>query len=130
MSKNIALVTGASSGIGMYVSIELSRKGYEVILASRDVSKLDKTSALINKEGGKSYVIPVDVSSQESIGRLYEKSLKIGFVGTVVNNAGFGKFDNIQNINVKDWDNQMSVNLRGSFLVTKFFNELLLSHNF
>ena len=126
MFKNIALVTGASSGIGRYVSIELCRRGYEVILASRDVSRLDKTHALIDKEGGKSHVIPVDVSDEDSIKKLYKKSLKIGFVGTVINNAGFGKFDNIQNINIQDWDNQISVNLRGSFLITKFFCDSMI----
>ena len=126
MFNNIALITGASSGIGRYLSVELSRKGFEVILASRDLDKLDDTAALIDKDGGKSHIVSVDVSSEDSIKKLYEKSLKIGFVGTVINNAGFGKFDKIQDIDVEDWDAQLSVNLRGSFLITKFFSEPMI----
>tara|TARA_B100001142_G_scaffold67399_1_gene67204 strand:+ start:3670 stop:4377 length:708 start_codon:yes stop_codon:yes gene_type:complete len=126
MFKNIALITGASSGIGRYLSVELSRKGFEIILASRDLDKLNDTAALIDQDGGKSHIVSVDVSSEDSIKRLYEKSSKIGFVGTVINNAGFGKFDKIQDIDVKDWDAQLSINLRGSFLITKFFSESMI----
>jgi len=126
MFNNIALITGASSGIGRHLSVELSRNGFEVILASRDLDKLDDTAALIDKDGGRSHIVSVDVSSEDSVKKLYEESLKIGFVGTVINNAGFGKFDKIQDIDVEDWDAQLSVNLRGSFLITKFFSQPMI----
>ena len=121
MHKNIALVTGASSGIGKSLSIELAKNNFEVILSSRNLKKLDGIAAQIAKEGGKAYVILADLSDLKSIENLYQESLKIGFVNTVVNNAGFGKFDKIEDMSADDWNSQISVNLSAPFLITKFF---------
>ena len=126
MHKNIALVTGASSGIGKSLSIELAKNNFEVILSSRNLKKLDGIAAQIAKEGGKAYVILADLSDLKSIENLYQESLKIGFVNTVVNNAGFGKFDKIEDMSVDDWNSQISVNLSAPFLITKFFSEPMI----
>ena len=84
MHKNIALVTGASSGIGRCLSIELAKNNFEVILSSRNLEKLEDTAAQIEKKGGRAYIIPADLSDIKSIESLYGKSLEIGFVGTVI----------------------------------------------
>ena len=126
MYKNIALVTGASSGIGKSLSIELVKNNFEVILSSRNLEKLESIAAQIAKEGGSAHVIPVDLSNSKSIENLYKESLKIGFVNTVVNNAGFGKFDKIEDVSVDDWNSQISVNLSAPFLMTKFFSEPMI----
>ena len=128
MHKNIALVTGASSGIGKYLSIELAKNDFEVILSSRNLEKLKNTADQIEKEGGSSYIIPSDLSDLDSIENLYSESLKIGFVGTVINNAGIARFDKIQNININDWDSQLSVNLKAPFLVTKLFSSPMIAN--
>ena len=129
MHKNIALITGASSGIGRDVSIELAKQGFEVILSSRDMNKLNETCLLVEKVGGKGHVVAADFSDVRSIESLYSESLKIGFVDTVINNAGFGKFDKIGDICIDDWDSQISVNLRAPFLITKLFsNSSILRH--
>ncbi|MAV64883.1 MAG: hypothetical protein CMG00_06815 [Candidatus Marinimicrobia bacterium] len=129
MHKKIILVTGASSGIGKQLSIELSKRNFEVILASRNLSGLQDTAKKINALGGKSHIISVDVTCPDSIKKLYKKSLKIGFVETVVNNAGLGIFDKIQDISIEDWDSQISTNLRASFLITKFFSKPMIDRS-
>ena len=126
MHKNIALVTGASSGIGKSLSIELAKNNFEVILSSRNLEKLESIATQIAKEGGSAYVIPADLSDSKSIENLYQESLKIGFVNTVVNNAGFGKFDKIEDMSADDWNSQISVNLNAPFLITKFFSEPMI----
>ena len=128
MHKNIALVTGASSGIGRYLSIELAKNNFEVILSSRNLEKLEDTAAQIEKKGGRAYIIPADLSDIKSIESLYGKSLEIGFVGTVINNAGFGKFDKIEDISIEDWNSQISINLRAPFLITKFFSKPMVQN--
>ena len=128
MSNQIALVTGASSGIGRCVALELSKKGFEVIISSRNIQGLNKTQNLISDIRGKSHVIKIDISDPKSVENLFIESQKIGFVDVVVNNAGFGKFDKIENISLEDWDMQINVNLRGAFLVTQLFSKPMIEN--
>ncbi len=126
--KEIVLITGASSGIGKSLALELSGKGYELILSSRNMDSLNDVANSVSKLGGKAHAIQMDITRADSVKELFVKAKKIGFVGIVINNAGFGKFDSIQNIDIEDWDNQLSVNLRGSFLITKFFSESMMQN--
>ena len=126
--KEIVLITGASSGIGKSLALELSGKGYELILSSRNMDSLNDVANSVSKLGGKAHVIQMDIARADSVKELFIKAKKIGFVGIVINNAGFGKFDSIQNIDIEDWDSQLSVNLRGSFLITKFFSESMMQN--
>ena len=128
MSNQITLVTGASSGIGRCVALELSKVGFEVILSSRNMDGLNKTKGLIDDVGGKAHVIQMDISDHKSVENLFLESQKIGFVDVVVNNAGFGKFDKIENISLEDWDMQINVNLRGAFLVTQLFSKPMIEN--
>ena len=120
-TTKIVLVTGASSGIGKEISKELCKNGYEVILTSRTKKKLIELNKELSKLGYSSHVIPCDVSNEMEVKNLYKKALKIGFVSCVVNNAGLGKFSNIEKTTVKDWDDQINTNLRGAFLITREF---------
>ena len=126
--KEIVLITGASSGIGKSLALELSGKGYELILSSRNIDSLNDVANSVSKLGGKAHAIQMDIARADSVKELFIKSKKIGFVSIVINNAGFGKFDSIQNIDIEDWDSQLSVNLRGSFLITKFFSESMMQN--
>ena len=119
--SKIVLVTGASSGIGQEISKALCKEGYEVILTSRTKKNLIKLNKELRNLGYPSHAIPCDVSNEIEVKNLYKKSLEIGFVSCIVNNAGFGKFSRIEEISVKDWDNQINTNLRGAFLITRQF---------
>jgi len=120
-SKNLILVTGASSGIGREISRKLCKEGYEVILASRSKEKLNSLHNELRKLGHKSHVIPCDIRIEDEVNDLYEKSSKLGFVDCVINNAGIGKFSSINKMSIEDWDEQISTNLRSSFLTTRLF---------
>ena len=120
-SKNLLLVTGASSGIGREISRKLCKEGYEVILASRSKEKLNSLHNELRKLGHKSHVIPCDIRVEDEVNDLYEKSSKLGFVDCVINNAGIGKFSSINKMSIEDWDEQISTNLRSSFLTTRLF---------
>ena len=120
-NKKIALVTGASSGLGRDISIKLSNIGYHLILAARSITGLEITSNNIKKSGGSSTIIPTDVTDPSSIKKLALQTLKIGFVDVIINNAGIGIFNKIEDTKIEDWDLQMSVNLRGAFLISQAF---------
>ena len=118
-----ALVTGASSGIGNSVSIELAKSGFNVALASRSISRLESLSDEISSLniGVKSYPFMLDITKESDIDNLFKETSKIGFVDTVINNAGFGKFSKIQDTSTNDWDSQINTNLRGAFLISRSY---------
>ena len=122
-AKNLILVTGASSGIGKGISRKLCNNGYELILSSRSANKLNTIKNEYDQMGWDSHVIPCDLTNQDDVKYLYEECSKIGFVDTIISNAGLGKFSSITKMKVEEWDLQMDTNLRASFLLAKYFTE-------
>ena len=116
-----AVITGASSGVGKSLAIQLSDAGYRVVLAARSEDKLNAIAEEIRSKGGDSLVVSTDVSHQEQINNLKDRSLEYGDVSVVINNAGLGKFSKVEDVAIEDWDRQLDVNLRASFLVSQAF---------
>ena len=111
-----ALVTGGSSGIGRDMAIYLSKLGYDVILVSKDENKLKSVSKSIK---GISYYV-CDISSKEECIRLYNK-VKSENIDLLINNAGFGKFGEFNEISLEDELNMIDVNIKGVHILTKLF---------
>lgn len=116
-----AVITGASSGVGKSLAIQLSDAGYKVVLAARSEDKLNAIAEEIQTKGGNCRVVPTDVSQPEQINNLKIEALEYGDISLVINNAGFGKFCKIEEATLEDWNSQMDVNLRASFLVSQAF---------
>ena len=116
-----AVITGASTGIGKSLAWQLTDAGFRLVLAARSEDKLQAIAKEIQQKGGESLPVPTDVSQSEQIKTLKEKALDFGNVSVVINNAGTGKFSNIENVTLADWNRQMDVNLRASFLVSQAF---------
>ena len=116
-----AVITGASSGVGESLAIQLSDAGYRVVLAARSEDKLNAIAEEIQSKGGNSLVVSTDVSQPEQINNLKERALEYGDVSVVINNAGLGKFSKVEDVAIEDWDRQLDVNLRASFLVSQAF---------
>ena len=117
--NSIAIITGASTGIGRSLSIELARRKFQLILISRNQKKLLNTEKKIKDIGGKCLSVIADVSKESSMDEIYSKIINPEKVDLIINNAGIGIFDKIQNIKISDWDTQINTNLRASFLMTK-----------
>jgi len=116
-----AVITGASSGVGKSLAIQLSDAGYKVVLAARSEDKLNAIAEEIQKMGGNCLVVPTDVSQPEQINALKNEALKYGEISLVINNAGLGKFCKIEDVTLEDWNRQLDVNLRATFLVSQAF---------
>ena len=116
-----AVITGASTGIGKSLAWQLTDAGFRLVLAARSEDKLQAIAKEIQQKGGESLPVPTDVSQPKQIKILKEKALDFGNVSVVINNAGTGKFSNIENVTLADWNRQMDVNLRASFLVSQAF---------
>jgi len=116
--KPVAIVTGASTGIGKQISIKLSKNNYYVILISRNEQKLQLVEKNIKDIGNDCSIVCADIGKESSIEKI-SSILNIHSIDVLVNNAGIGVFNKIQNISVSEWDEQINTNLRGSFLMTK-----------
>ncbi|MFB3924058.1 MAG: SDR family oxidoreductase [Terriglobia bacterium] len=120
MSRNagIALVTGAGSGIGRAVSLALQGAGWPVVLAGRRAERLQETAASARPAGGKTLVIPTDVSQPESIQALFAQIKKsFGRLDLLFNNAGVSSPPvPMEDLTVEQWNTVVAVNLTGAFL--------------
>lgn len=120
MSQRIALVTGASRGIGRACALSLSAAGHHVVLAARQMDKLEAAAAEIREKGGQSTVISLDLGSAENIRESMKALLaEVGRVDILVNNAGITKDMLAMRMKQEDWEEVLRVNLTGSFLVTQ-----------
>ena len=120
-SKPIAVVTGASTGIGEQISLKLSSSGYHVILISRSEKKLLKVQEKIENTGNHCQVLPVDISKLDLLSCIKEQIKHPNKVEVLVNNAGIGFFNKFEDVTIENWEQQINTNLRGSFLMSQFF---------
>ncbi len=120
-NQPIAVVTGASSGIGEKISVQLARHNFNLILIARNKSKLLNIKKEIEQIGAKCQIIILDVSGKTIIRDLKNKIKNLKNVEVLINNAGIGIFDKIEDITFEDWEEQINTNLRGSFLLSQFF---------
>jgi 3-oxoacyl-[acyl-carrier protein] reductase len=116
----IALVTGASQGIGRACALELSRAGASVALAARNLDKLASVAAEISAADGTAHAFALDVANEESIKECAKAVIShFGAVNILVNNAGITRDILSMRMKRKDWDDVLTTNLTGAFLMTQ-----------
>ena len=120
LTGRIALVTGASQGIGRACAMELARAGAHVALAARTLDKLEAVAAEITAAGGTAHAFALDVSSEESIKACAKAVIAhFGKVEILVNNAGITRDGLMMRMKRADWDDVLTTNLTGAFLLTQ-----------
>lgn len=126
MSK-VAMVTGASAGIGRAVAVELLKQGYKVALTGRREAELEATAALAGVAADKWLTAPADVSDEGSVVEVFDKiEEKFGRLDVLFNNAGNNvQPQTIDQIPFEDWKKVVDVNLNGAFLCAKYAFKLM-----
>lgn len=120
VTGRIALVTGASQGIGRACAVELARGGALVALAARNVERLQEVAELIRAFGGRAETFAVDVADEASIKACGKAVMEqFGKIEILVNNAGITRDGLSMRMKRADWDEVLTTNLTGAFLMTQ-----------
>jgi 3-oxoacyl-[acyl-carrier protein] reductase len=120
LDGKVAIVTGASRGIGFAVATSLARMGAKVSMCARDAKRLEKAADELQRGGAKVLAVALDVTQSSELASLVEKTERaLGPVEVLVNNAGIGKFAPVQDTTETDWDAMLDTNLKAVFLLSK-----------
>jgi NAD(P)-dependent dehydrogenase (short-subunit alcohol dehydrogenase family) len=110
----VAVITGAGSGIGRAVAVDLLDAGYQVVLAGRREERLRETAGL---SSGQSLVVPTDVADESSVRSLFAQVRStFGRLDLLFNNAGLSLAGNVGDLPLEKWRKVIDINLTGSFL--------------
>ena len=116
----VAIVTGASRGIGLAVAGELARRGHRLALVARRALPLEEAARALAAEAPEIRTFTCDVGDPAAIEQVFPQILAwTGRVDVLVNNAGLGIFGLVHKLSVADWDLQLNTNLRGVFLCSR-----------
>ena len=112
----MAVVTGASRGLGRAMAVALAEAGADVSLAARAKPDLEETARQVERQGTRALVLPTDVADYASVERLMgETVLALGRLDIVVNNSGIAKVAPVAEASLDDWQAILGVNLSGVF---------------
>jgi NAD(P)-dependent dehydrogenase (short-subunit alcohol dehydrogenase family) len=130
LSGQVAVVTGASRGIGRAIALDLARAGADVVVAARSSEKapsklpgtIEDTAREVEAAGRRALAIPMDVTDEAQVQAMAQRTLEeLGRVDILVNNAGISFPAPFSKTSLKRWDLVMSVNLRGPVICTQAF---------
>jgi NAD(P)-dependent dehydrogenase (short-subunit alcohol dehydrogenase family) len=120
LSSKVAIVTGASRGIGRAISIALAKEASTVVLAARSIEKLQETAEKIAQAGGNAEIIVTELTEEESIKNLVKRTNeKFNRLDILINNAGITHSAKLEQTATEDWQHCMNVNARAPFILCR-----------
>jgi NADP-dependent 3-hydroxy acid dehydrogenase YdfG len=115
LKEKVAVITGASSGIGKAIAIELANNGVKVVLGARRAEELNSLVEDIKNHGGEAIFLKTDVSNRTDLVALVNLAVeKYGKLDVIVNNAGVARISRIDDLDIDGWDEMVDVNLKGT----------------
>jgi NAD(P)-dependent dehydrogenase (short-subunit alcohol dehydrogenase family) len=118
----LALITGASRGLGRAMAVALAEAGANLVLVSRDRQKLEETAAEVRKAGAQAHVFTADVAREDEVARLeQEVASAAGRIDILINNAGINVRKNITDFTLAEWTSVIDTNLTSVFLLCRAF---------
>jgi NAD(P)-dependent dehydrogenase (short-subunit alcohol dehydrogenase family) len=122
LEDKVAIVTGGGTGIGKAISLALSSEGAALVLAARNLSRLEEAAKDIKSRGGRVKAIQADISDHEQVKRMVAQTIKdFGQIDILVNNAARGTFNDadVADMDLKEWHDSLAINLTGTMLCCK-----------
>jgi 2-deoxy-D-gluconate 3-dehydrogenase len=131
LDGQIAVVTGASKGIGYGLAKALAHAGAKVAVCARNTALLEKLCSEIKSEGGVAAPFALDVTDVPSIDSIFESIRQhFGRIDILVNNAGIGANHPAVDVTEKDWDDMMAVNQKGLFFCCQAAGKIMLKQKY
>jgi NADP-dependent 3-hydroxy acid dehydrogenase YdfG len=120
LDGTVALVTGASSGIGRATAQRLAAEGAAVVVAARRQDRLEELAAAISAGGGRALAVAADLTDREQAGNVVRRAVaELGRLDTVVNNAGVMLLGPALSAPAADWDTMIELNIQAQLYVTR-----------
>jgi 2-deoxy-D-gluconate 3-dehydrogenase len=131
LQGQVALITGASKGIGYGVAKALAHAGAKVALAARNVQALAELAEEIREAGGEALMLPLDLHDVSRIQPTFAQACDhFGRLDILVNNAGLGANHPALDVTEADWDDMMAVNLKGLFFCCQAAGRIMLQQGY
>ena len=128
LAGRVALVTGASSGLGAQFARTLAAAGATVVLAARRTERLQALQQAISAQGGSAHVVSMDVTSTDSIeAAVAQAEAHAGPIDILVNNSGVSRGGRLQEVTPEDFDFVMNTNVKGAYFVAQAVGKRLLA---
>jgi len=127
LSGQVAIVTGASQGLGREMALELARNGAKVACVARSAEKLATTVQTIGDQGGEAAAFSCDVTDRDSVEKVVDAVVeKWGKLDILVNNAGITRDNLLPRMSDEEWDDVIATNLRGAFLFSRAASRMMM----
>ena len=116
------VITGAGSGIGRDCAVEFAKEGAQVGIVDINLSSAEETVALIKASGGEAIAVEADVSNPVSVQKLVDETIaRFSSIHALINNAAIQVNKTVEDTSFEEWNQQLSINLGGVFLCSKYF---------
>ena len=120
LQGKIAIVTGASNGIGRGIAELFAAEGAKTVLVGRRAERLDEVAAGIKAKGGEALPLPADLTKEDAIIALFKKTVEtFGRLDVLVNNAGIATHKNTEDITLDYWNEALAINITAPFLCAR-----------
>jgi 3-oxoacyl-[acyl-carrier protein] reductase len=117
LAGSVAVITGAGSGVGRAVAVALAASGGTPVLVGRSRGPLDETAALVEDGGGRSLVLPADVTDAAAVATVFDRAAaELEGIDALILSAGIGRYGPIESYPLADWQATIATNLTGPFL--------------
>jgi len=131
LDGQIALITGASKGLGWGIARAMANAGATVVLTARTLPALEQLAAEIRAEGGTALPLPLDVTDISQINAVVDEVVaRFGRLDIMVNNAGLGAEHDALDVTEADWDTLIDVNLKGLFFCCQAAARVMIPHGY
>lgn len=120
LKNKVAIITGASRGLGLMMAEGFAEAGARVVICSRNLDACEQAATNIRKSGAECHALRCDVTNNDEIDNLTEYTLdQFGTIDILVNNAGMAWGDELEAMPIERWDQLYQINVRGTFLCTR-----------
>lgn len=121
LTGKVAIITGASSGIGIQIAKAFAEQGANVALLARRIDRLENVAKEIEAIGRKALPVKCDVTKEDDAKSAVNTVItKFGKIDILMNNAGVASVGSVETIDTAEWDRVIDTNLKGTFLMSKY----------